>query len=128
MDITLFLTQLFGLYFLVMGIVLVVRHKTLSQIINNFLADEALMFFAGIFVLLLGLSLVLVHNSWGTGIEWVITLIAWLTLLKGIFYLLFPSVIISISKWFSSRGMFVYGGIFAILIGLYLTSQGFGVL
>ena len=128
MDITLLLAQIFGLYFLIVGVVLVVRHKTLPQIINSLLTNEGLMFFAGVFILLLGLLLVLVHNSWEAGLAWIITLIAWLTLIKGVLYMLFPSVLASIANWFNTRGLYAWGGVVAIIVGLYLTSQGFGLL
>ncbi len=127
MDISLFLAQAFGIYFVVMGLVMF-RRNTISMIISSFAENRALKFFAGVFILILGIILVLVHNIWeGPAWQVVITVFAWLTFIKGIFYLLVPqNIYMGLVRALNKSNVFLVGGIVAVVIGVWLASIGFG--
>jgi len=75
-----------------------------------------------------GLAMVLVHNRWqGGGHTVVVTLLAWITLLKGLMFLLIspadaPSFYLGTLHY--AEMFYVYAGISA-LIGAYLCYGGF---
>lgn len=127
MDISLFLAQAFGMYFIVMGLVMF-RGNTLHEVITSFAQNKALKFFAGVFVLILGILLVLVHNVWeGPAWQVFITVMAWLTFLKGITYLLVPqSFYMALVRALNKNSVFVVGGIVMIVLGAWLAYVGFG--
>jgi len=128
MDISLFLAQVFGIYFVVMGLALVLRGEAIQQTIGEFVSNRALKFFAGIFVLILGILLILTHNIWDGTWRVLITIFAWLTFLKGIFYLLLPvGFFAGLAKVMNRKSWFMGGGLIAILIGAYLLFIGFGL-
>jgi len=128
MDNTLFLAQLFGIYFLVMGVVIIVRNKEMSRVINSFINNEALGFVIGIFTLLIGLLIVLSHNVWEAGLAWIVTLIGWLTLLKGVAYLLLsPKSFAGVAKMIVGSKSYIWVSVVTIIIGAYLAAKGFGL-
>lgn len=127
MDLSLFLAQAFGIYFVVLGVAMF-RHQVLTQMIDDFMKNDALRFFAGIFILVLGILLVLTHNVWDGTYRVLITVLAWLTFLKGVAYLWLPGTIFrGIARTFSQKNWFMVGGIVAILLGVYLIYVGFGL-
>lgn len=128
MELTLFLAQVFGLYFIIVGSALLLKRKTLVLVVNDFFKYNGFVFFAGIIILIMGLLLVVSHNVWEPGLAWIITLLAWSTLAKGMVYLFLPKAILAkIGKLLSNRGWYLWGGIVAIVFGIYLASQGFGL-
>ena len=129
MDISIFLAQVLGIYFLVMGIAILVRGRTLQKSIKDFLGNLSIKFFAGIFILILGIMMVVSHNIWGgEGWQTVITILAWLTFLKGIFYLFAgDKVFDSLVGMTNKMGVFAIGGIVSIILGGWLSFIGFGL-
>ncbi|MCH7529605.1 hypothetical protein IIB50_00610 [Patescibacteria group bacterium] len=126
MELTLFLAQLFGLYFIIMGSALLIKRKTLVFVINDLFKYSGFVFFTGIIILIMGLLLVLSHNVWEPGLAWIITLLAWVTLVKGMLYIFLPQAVLAkIGKRFSKNGWYPLAGIIAIAMGIYFISQGF---
>lgn len=127
MDISLFLAQAIGLYMLILGFSVIVRRKDMRRILDDFAGNASHFFIIGQLVLILGILLVLTHNVWEASWRVVITIFAWLTLLKGILYLLQSvSFMRGILKWFNRHNWYIIWGIVAVLVGLYLMSIGFG--
>lgn len=128
MDISLFLAQAFGIYFVVMGLLLF-RNHTLGSVVSSLSQNKSLKFFIGVFILILGIILVLVHNIW-EGPMWqvLITIFAWLTFIKGLMYLFVPQdVFDSILRALNKKGVFIGAGIITFVIGAWLASIGFGL-
>jgi hypothetical protein len=75
-----FLARLFGLYCLVIAAAMLSQPQAFVGIVHAFVADAPLALIAGVFTLLGGLPLVLLHNYWSGGaLTVIITLIGWLT-------------------------------------------------
>lgn len=84
--------------------------------------------FVAFLELLLGLIVVVTHNVWVTDWAVVVTIIGWLMVVEGTLYMVLPhSVISRMISFFNQRRWFVAGGIFAILVGVYLASFSFGL-
>lgn len=128
MDITLFLAQAIGIYFLVMGVALVVRNKELPRLINSFFDNEAMSFLVGFFALVVGLLIVLSHNIWESGVAWLVTLVGWVALVKGVMYLIVPKTVEKIAKKMMVKSSaLIWYGIALILVGAWLAGRGFGL-
>jgi hypothetical protein len=126
MDLTLLLAKVFGVYFIVIGASVFLKSGSWRKVIDEFSKNTALMHITGMFVLILGLLVVLSHNHWGYNFRGLVTLLGWLTLIKGAGYLLLPSGIMAgWVKIMNSRSMLMFWGIVVILIGLYLAGKGF---
>lgn len=129
MNVSIFLAQALGIYFLVVGILLLVRRQNMQAMVNDFFNNSALKFLGAVIALILGILMVISHNIWdGAGWQTAITIIAWLTFLKGIFYLfatdnLFNGFVRVVNK----ANVFLIGGIVSIILGGWLSFVGFGL-
>ena len=126
MDISIFLGKLIGIYLLIVGVLIFVRHKELYKMVNSFAEKSSLLYITGVFILLLGLSMVIGHNVWEFSWRVVITIIGWLTLAKGLMYMFLPaSKIAKIAGIMKGPYWYMGGGALSILIGLYLVLKAY---
>ncbi len=83
--LTLFLGKFLGLSCLLMCVVLMARPKASLQAINAMLENPGLNLVTGIFTMAGGAALVVGHNIWSGGaLPVAVTLLGWLTLIKGV--------------------------------------------
>ncbi len=125
METTLFLAKIMGVCFTAMGLAILLNLKYYMKAFDAFFKNTALIYLAGFFTLVIGILLVLVHNSWVEDWTVVITVLAWLTLVKGLFLMLFPEWTAKTKKTFLTKGYMTFAGIFAFLLGLCLLFKGF---
>ncbi len=89
------------------------------------MASDSFLFFSGIIALLLGAFVISVHNIWTAGWPVVITVIGWLSLIKGIWLLFYPSLAESFSFMFKNTSVyFRVNGILILLLGMFLLYHG----
>jgi hypothetical protein len=85
---TRFLSRLLGLYCLIIALAMLAQRHTTVATVAALLHDRPLMYVIGVWCLFAGLAMVLVHNVWsGGGVTVIVTLIGWLTLLKGVAFI-----------------------------------------
>ena len=124
MELSVFLAQVMGLYFLIAASTAVVARKRMQALIQGFDDNVAVAYLAGVLVVVLGLLLVLSHNVWTTDWRVIITLVAWLTLLKGIALMLWPDQVAKLGSSMSGSGLVIPTTI-AVGVGAYLVYVGF---
>jgi len=126
MEVTLFPAQLFGMYFIAIGIASLLKGKELAESVDAF-RKSPLLTYVGAFLVMLGLSFVILHNVWDGTWRVVITVIAWLTLLEGLAYLWLPQKAIGkLINWFNTRWWYVVATILSFALGAFLVVMGFG--
>jgi len=125
---TLFLSRLLGLFFLICGLAMLVHKQVFTDAIATVPGNPMAMMWISLLISLAGLAMVLVHNVWvKSPVVVIVTLLGWLTLIKGIVYLLLPA------KWLGAFfqavlncGAYVYSvTAFMLVLGAYLTYEGF---
>jgi hypothetical protein len=123
---TIYLSRLIGLFLLIAGLDMFVRHADFANTIMLMVKDVPLMYVTGLIALTVGLAVVLTHNIWSGLPAIVVTLIGWMSLLKGVFLLFLSSGwVASIAGTWDYPGIgIIYGCVFVIL-GAYLTYAGF---
>ena len=103
------------------------RQSTIDTV-TAVLRDPPLMFFAGAVVLIAGLALVLAHNVWSGGVaSLLVTVIGWLTLIKGWLFVFLPSAALArfyLSALQYDRLFYLYAG-FSLALGAVLIYYGF---
>ena len=67
-----------------MGIVMIVRREAMLQLMSAFIDQRPLIFVLAMLRVLIGLAVVLAHNEWRGTVAIVVSLIGWITLLRGI--------------------------------------------
>jgi hypothetical protein len=84
----------------------------------------------GLLVVAVGLAIILTHNVWSGGaLPVIVTLIGWLTLIKGLLFLFLPPpAAVGIVLWGPAYERFFYLDVaVAFVLGAYLTYAGFRV-
>lgn len=125
---TRFICRLLGLYCLIAATSMMLHREAFLKIVTVLVHDASLMFVVGILTVFGGLALVLVHNRWhGGGHVLVVSVLAWITLLKGLLFLLItpddaPAFYLGTLHY--AQMFYVYAGLSAI-IGMYLCYGGF---
>lgn len=126
METTLFLAKVFGLYLLVMGLVVPLRRKALGLMVDAFAHNPPVVYLASVLILILGIVLVVSHNVWVFGWPLVITLLSWIVLLKALACLLLPfDALARVVIWFNRPAWFTVGGAISAVLGLFLAGKGF---
>jgi hypothetical protein len=126
MDASIFLARMLGLFFLVMGVGIVVGMQGYRDMAEEFLKSRALIYVAGLLAFLPGLAIVLTHNLWVGDWRVIITIFGWLGLIGGAFRLLFPMQVRIIGGAMLQNGQALrIGGLAVVVLGAVLTWFGF---
>jgi vacuolar-type H+-ATPase subunit I/STV1 len=87
-----FLSRLIGLYFMIVAIAMATHRQATVDTFTAIVHNPSLMLVLGMIILSAGLAIVLAHNLWSGGVVTVlVTIIGWLTLAKGVFFLVAPT-------------------------------------
>jgi len=124
---TIFLSKLIGLYSLIIGLAMFAHRQATIETIKAMLHNGPVLYVSGVIALAAGLALVLGHNVWrGGALPVVVTLIGWLSLIKGV-VILFLSVELErcfiFGRYVDQR--FYVNAAIAIIVGAYLSVAGF---
>ncbi len=86
---TIFLSKLIGIYFILAALSMATHKQATMETMVALVHNTPLMFALGIVMLAAGLAMVLGHNIWtGGALAIVVTIVGWLTLVKGLLFLL----------------------------------------
>ncbi len=123
MNLSNYLAQLWGITIVVVSFVLLIKPKLLEKLFAQ-AENKATMSFWGITTLVIGIAMVLVHNVWVSDWRVTITILGWLTLLKGLDLLFFPKRMKK--RWLETKKrlwIWIFGLLF--FSGLVLAYLGF---
>jgi uncharacterized membrane protein len=124
---TIFLARLIGLFALVQSAAMFIHKEPMVETATGLVRDRPLLLLLGLLALAAGLAMVLSHNVWSGGaLPVVVTVIGWIILARGVVLLLLtPDAVARLFDAFRFADLFyLYAGI-ALLLGLYLTWEGF---
>lgn len=125
--LTIFLSRLLGLFMLVLSLAMFLHRQTMVETAGLFVHDRPLLFILGLVTLIAGLAMVLAHNIWSGGaLPVVVTLVAWITLIRGLILLLAPpETLASLFEKMNFEQFFDVPVAITLVLGLYLTYMGF---
>jgi len=125
---TRFLSRLLGLYCLIISCAMLARRAFTFAAVAALLHDPPLLYVLGILLLFAGLAMVLVHNRWRGGPAAVIvTVIGWLTLLKGVVFVgisPLPAQDLYLLELRFEQRYYLYA-VVTLALGGYLAYEGF---
>ncbi|HJN62886.1 MAG TPA: hypothetical protein QGH03_01485 [Candidatus Paceibacterota bacterium] len=125
METSIFLARIFGVYMLIVSLV-VLKNKKRQELINELSKHEDLRFVMGPFTLIFGLVLVNIHNIWGEGYKTVITIVSWIVLIKGVLVVwLDEKNYRKLMDKISKPNLLTAIGVINLILGLYFTYIGF---
>ena len=126
MDVSLFLAKALGLYLVILSIGMLFDAARFRPLIIGIVDNPALLFLSGFIALILGIVLVVSHNLWVLDWRLIMTITAWLILIKGIIRVVFPEMFIDVSrKWVKNDIAYYVTGIVCLGFGVFLAYHGF---
>ena len=117
-----FFVKFMGYFMFLTGGALFLSKETRTAMLENMKNNESFLISMGYITLLIGLPIVILHNVWELNVLGLVTLMGWVTLVKGFVLLLKPSMVKK--KDYSDKSLKTRGLIGA-LIGLGLMYCGY---
>ncbi len=125
---TIYLSRLIGLYCILVVPSLAMHKQATVDSAAALFHNSSMMLVLGIITVAAGLAMILAHNLWSGGaLAVVVTLVGWLTLIKGMLFLLLPNNVEGdcLLIWLRHPLLFYVCLAPSLLIGIYLTYGGF---
>ena len=117
--------RVLGPFLVVTTATAVARTSDMRTLLSEFSANLVWPWVTGAFVLLIGLVVVALHQDWRGAAAVIVSVLGWLTALKGLFLMAFPRTYISAANsMLDTTAWWWTGFILMGLIGLYLTYVG----
>ncbi len=126
MTTSLFLARLLGPLLLIAGLGIAFNREFYRGVAGDFVANRGLIYLGGAAVLLGGTAIILTHNVWTADWRLLITLIGWLTALRGAALILAPQWTIGLAeRWVRHPQALIINTVIAIAFGLVLSAVGY---
>ena len=125
---TIFLSKLIGIYCILLALPMAMHKQATLLMVTALVNDASAMYLFGLITVAAGLAIILNHNRWSGGaLPIVVTLVGWLTLLKGMLSLILPPPeAAGIGIWGSAYHQYYYLDVaLAFILGVFLTYGGF---
>ena len=122
---TFFLAQVLGLYMVIMAIITLQRRDLYRNILRGIDKPNLAMMMGSAMGLIIGLVLVDVHNIWVMEPHVVITIVAWIILIKSVLWLSMPERMLTLCKKISKSSWFYLQMAITGLVGAFLVGNGF---
>lgn len=124
-DKTRIFARVLGPYLVIVLATVAARPSDMRELVADFAANPLWCWVSGAFVLLIGLVVVALHQSWHGLSASIVSAIGWLITLKGIALVAFPRAFTSAADaMVGETGWLVTASVFFSLIGVYLTYLG----
>ena len=124
-----FIAQIIGLLFSIDAVGVLINTAIYRRMVEEFTESPALRYLGGILALFFGLFILNFNNAWTADWTVIITIIGWLSVVKGVLLIVFPNVYLQFANWMRmGDAMMRYMGIIYLLLGLFLTVKGFDLI
>ena len=123
MNITTVISEVLGMLLTILGLSIVVNRKGVSAAIEEITKNPGISWIWGFIVLTTGAIIVSLNNVWDSGLQTFITILGWLTIIKGVFIIVLPETSSSFYKKVNKDSILAIGGFIAFIVGLVLLYQ-----
>lgn len=122
---TRFCARVVGPLLVIVGAVVLARFNDMTLLIPGILGDGPLTFITGVFTLICGLVLIAAHHHWSSAPAIAISLLAVLTIVRGVTLLFAPSLLTGLVHTFLNLGPgALVAGAISLLLGAWLAFVG----
>jgi len=119
-----YLAEIWGISIVVVALALLIKEKHLKRLFTSIETEEGF-FTWGIISFVIGIAMVLTYNVWAWNWQIIITILGWLSLVKGLSLLFLPELLKKCTKKMENAPFLPYALVIAVLIGLAITYFGF---
>lgn len=127
MNVSIFFAKALGLYLTIASLAIMINVQDSRLAITEMFNQRAVLFLTAIVTLILGIIMILFHNIWVADWRVIITVLCWLTFIKGIVRIYAPNIVRQWRGVFQSKISFLIIGFISLALGLYLLYMGFEV-
>jgi len=126
METSIYISQIFGVFFLIVGVGIIFNLVHYTTVTGALTKDPVQMYMWGIINVLVGFLIIHAHNVWVQDWTVMITLIGWISLIKGTCFLIFPDTTKKINRSIlKMNGIMMLGGFITLLLGVFFSYYGF---
>ncbi|MGH6991326.1 MAG: hypothetical protein ACREE3_15620 [Stellaceae bacterium] len=126
MQRSIYLAKLIGPVFAAIGIGMLLNGQIYRGMGEQFLSSTALIYLSGLLALPVGIAIVLAHNIWAPDWRVLITLLGWLSMIGGVFRIVYPQLVQSLGgAIFHLAAVPAAGGTLLLVLGLALSFFGY---
>jgi hypothetical protein len=123
MNIANTLAVLMGSALVIVGITLF-NKSYFSAVMTDLANSKGLLWVTGLITFVMGMVIVVLYNIWSADWRVPVTLLGWLTVIKGAVITLFPSSMMLLYRRFLSNHLLTYSGVYALVLGGLLLFLG----
>ena len=118
--------QIISIVYITVGIGILVNPGFYKKLFDDFIENAAVMYLGGIMALAIGYLILAFHNTWTKDLSVIITIVGWLALIKGILILIWPKIIIALSRsMVKKESILKIAAVAVIILGLAFSFLGF---
>jgi hypothetical protein len=110
------LAVLMGSALVIVGIT-VFNKSYFNAVMTDLVNSKGLLWVTGLITFVMGTVIVALHNVWSADWRVLVTLLGWLTVIKGAVIILFPSSMTLFYRRSLSNQLLTYSGIYALVLG-----------
>ncbi|MBX9620703.1 MAG: hypothetical protein K2X28_01500 [Alphaproteobacteria bacterium] len=126
MVLSIFLAKTIGLYLLIVSTAFMLKADEFKPMMLDMLKNQSIVSFSGILALIFGILIVVSHNIWVMDWRVIITILGWLTLLKGVMRLFYPEFVMKkATKCVENKASYNIMMLITLFIGLVLLYFGY---
>ena len=125
-QISILIARLIGPLFATIGVGMLTNAETYRQIAQQYLTNPAIIYFSGIMILLIGLTILNFHSAWTRDWRSAVTFIGWLMTVIGVWRIIAPQFIPFVAgAILANQHFFVALGTLLLTLGGYVTYKGY---
>lgn len=117
--------QIFSVVYLSIGIGMFVNQAFYKKMLDEFINSAAMMYIGGIMALVIGYLILAFHNTWTKDWSVIITIIGHLALIKGVLILVWPKLMVSLSRKMLKENLLKVMAVWVLFLGLAFSFLGF---
>ena len=126
MENAVILAKILGPLFLIIGVGLVANRRAYQELAAEFAASPSFLYLGGFIALAGGLIILQFYSAWPAAWPVVITILAWLMLIKGAVLLIAPAAMVRLGQaWTNSGAAITVQAILVLLVGAWLSWRGY---
>ena len=126
-ETSIFLAKTIGLFGAMSTLAILVNYKRYLKIEEDAVRNPVMTYVSGFLILIISVLLIVSHQVWTQDWRVLITIIGWLTFLKGTLRIFFPEKIKKLIGKKRDDPRFLFAEVIVLLVSLYLIYQGFVV-
>ena len=127
MQHTVLLSQVFGIYLIIVGTTILVRRRYFLPVFAAFVQERLTRAVVSFAEILGALFLIMTHSVWSSLPAGIISALGWIAVVEGTAYLALPDELLDTCiRTFNTPSWYLFGGVLSVAIGVYLTVHGFG--